>query len=91
MANPSDREIATRGIVEAAGAKMEAYYLKTGPSDFMIIATADDATSLLPGVMVAACQGVISNVRTIQAFSSAEFTAMQRKAAAIASKYRPPS
>lgn len=91
MAKPSDRGAAARKIVEAAGGKMESYYVTTGPSDFQMIVSIDDVSTLLAGLMVAGGSGAISNVETQRAFSSEEFTGMQRKAAELASSYSAPA
>lgn len=90
MAKPSDRAAATRGIVEAAGGKLIDYYITTGPKDFLMIVDVDDVTDLLAGVMAAGASGVMSNPETIRAFSSDEFTAIQKKAQGLASAYRAP-
>jgi uncharacterized protein with GYD domain len=91
MDKPSDREAAARGIVEASGGKLESYHLTTGPSDFMIIVTIDDVTSLLAGLMVAAGTSAISNVQTARAFSADEFMQMQKKAASIKASCEAPN
>jgi uncharacterized protein with GYD domain len=91
MAKPSDRGEAARKIVEAAGGKLEAYYVTTGPSDFMMIVSIDDVSTLLSALMVAGGAGAIANVETQRAFSSDEFTGMQKKAAELAASYSPPS
>lgn len=91
MAKPSDRGAAARKIVEAAGGKLEAYYVTTGPSDFQMIISVDDVTSLLAGLMVAGGSGAISNVETQRAFTSEEFTEMQKKAGQLAASYTAPA
>jgi uncharacterized protein with GYD domain len=80
-----------RDRVEASGGKLESYHLTTGPSDFMIIVTIDDVTSLLAGLMVAAGTSAISNVQTARAFSADEFMQMQKKAASIKASYEAPN
>ncbi len=91
IANPSDREAASRGLVEAVGGKMESYYMTTGASDFVITAVVDDVSDLLAGLMTAAGTGAISNVQTQRAFTAAEFTAMQKKAGSLVASYKAPS
>lgn len=90
IANPSDREAAARALVEAAGGKLETFYLVTGDSDFSMKVTIDDVTDLIAGLMVAGASGAASNLKTIRAFTSAEFTEMQKKAGRIAQAYKPP-
>lgn len=91
MAKPSDRGAAASNIVEAAGGKLEAYYVTTGPSDFQMIISVDDVTSLLAGLMVAGGSGAISNVETQRAFTSEEFTEMQKKAGQLSASYSAPA
>lgn len=91
IANPSDREAAARGLVEAAGGKLETYYMTTGATDFTFTAVIDDAADLLAGLMVASAAGAISDVRTQRAFTAAEFTAIQKKAGSLAASYKAPA
>ena len=91
MAKPSDRGEAARKIVEAAGGKLEGYYVTTGPTDFQMIISVDDISSLLAGLMVAGGAGAISNVETQRAFTSAKFTEMQKKAGKLAASYNAPA
>ena len=90
VANPSDREAAARGIVEAAGGKLESFYITTGASDFTFTATIDDASDLLAGLLAVAGSGAISDVRTQRAFTGAEFMAIQKKAGGLVAGYKAP-
>jgi len=88
--SPSDREAAARAIVEAAGGKLESFYLTTGDSDFAIKVTIDDAADLLAGLIAVGAGGAVTNLKTIRAFTSAEFEAMQKKAGQLAGAYKAP-
>jgi len=88
--NPSDREAAARAVVEAAGGTLESFYVTTGDNDFSIKVTIDDAADLIAGLMATAAGGAVSNLKTIRAFTSDEFTAMQKKAGELASAYKAP-
>lgn len=88
--SPSDREAAARGIVEAAGGTLENFYVTTGDNDFSIKVTIDDVSDLIAGLMATAAGGAVSNLKTIRAFTSEEFTAMQRRAGELASAYKAP-
>ncbi|KIC36919.1 GYD domain-containing protein [Leisingera sp. ANG-M7] len=88
--NPSDRESAARALVEAAGGKLEAFYLTTGDQDFAIKVTIDDISGLLAGLLVTGASGAVSNLKTVRAFTSDEFTEIQKKAGSIASTYKAP-
>jgi len=88
--SPSDREAAARAIVEAAGGKLETFYMTTGDNDFSIKVTIDDATDLIAGLLATGASGSVTNLKTIRAFTSEEFTAMQKRAGELASAYKSP-
>ncbi len=88
--SPADRESATRALVEAAGGKLETFYLTTGDNDFSMKVTIDDAADLISALMVAGASGAASNLKTVRAFTSDEFTEMQKKAGKIAKAYKAP-
>ena len=90
VARPSDREAAARAIIEAAGGKLENFYMTTGDNDFSIKVTIDDATDLIAGLLATGASGSVSNLKTIRAFTSDEFTAMQKRAGEIAKAYKAP-
>jgi uncharacterized protein with GYD domain len=87
---PSDREAAARSVIEAAGGKLESFYLTTGDNDFAIKVTIDDAKDLIAGLMATTAAGAVSNIKTIRAFTAEEFTAMQKKAGKLAKAYKAP-
>ena len=88
--SPSDREAAARALVEAAGGTLESYYVTTGDSDFAIKVTIDDVTDLIAGLIATGAGGAVSNLKTVRAFTSDEFTAMQKRAGELASAYKAP-
>ncbi|MEY9770180.1 GYD domain-containing protein [Sinorhizobium fredii] len=89
--NPSNREKAARGIMEAAGGKLHSFYLTTGETDWMAITEFDDGADLIPALLVVSASGAVSNVKTVRAYTGAEFKAAQEKAGKIASSYKPPA
>ena len=89
MTNPSDREAAVRPLVEATGGKLVSYHITTGDSDFMMMVETPDGAAMLAPLIVAGASGTVSNLKTVQAFTSAEFMAAQKKASQIAGGYRP--
>lgn len=91
MAKPSDREAATSALVAAAGGKLHAFYMTTGDNDFLMITETDNLSDMLAALVVAGASGAVSGLKTVQAFTSAEFTAAQKRAGEIAAKYAPPS
>jgi uncharacterized protein with GYD domain len=89
--NPSDREAAARAIMKAAGGKLHSFYLTTGETDWMAITEFADGADLIPPLLVVAASGAASNIKTVRAYTGAEFKAAQEKAGKIASSYKPPA
>ncbi|WP_202308217.1 GYD domain-containing protein [Mesorhizobium sp. L-8-10] len=89
--NPSDREEAARAIMEAAGGKQHSFYITTGETDWMVVAEFADGADLIPALLVVGASGAVSNVKTVRAYTGAEFKAAQEKANKIASSYRSPA
>jgi len=89
MARPSDRAAETAALVEAAGGKMEAYFITTGDTDFLMVIQAPDGANMLQGIIVAGSTGAVTGLKTTMAFTSAEFMAAQKRASEIASKFTP--
>ena len=88
--SPSDRGAVAQAVVEAAGGTLEAYYVTTGDSDFAIIVTIDKPEDLIAGLLATGASGAVSNLSTSRAFTSEEFTAMQKRAGELARAYAPP-
>ena len=91
IAKPSDRAAATGALIAASGGKMESYYLTTGDNDFTMTVVTDDQQAMLAALMVAGASGAVTGLKTVQAFTSDEFTAAQKMAGKIAAKYAPPN
>lgn len=91
LAKPSDREAATSALVAAAGGKMLSYYITTGDSDFLMVTETDKVNDMLAALIVAGASGAVSGLKTVQAFSAAEFVAAQKRAGEIAAKYASPA
>ncbi len=91
LAKPSDREAATSDLVAAAGGKLKAFYLTTGDTDFLMVIDTDNLQDMLAALIVAGASGAVSGLKTVQAFSSDEFTAAQKAAGGIAAKYQAPN
>ena len=90
VAAPEDREPAVRKLVESLGGKLINLYFTTGDSDILLISEADDAESLIAGLLAAAAAGTISDVSTARAWTGAEFKAVAEKASKGAKAYRAP-
>jgi uncharacterized protein with GYD domain len=91
IASPSDREVATRALVEAAGGKLSTYLLTTGDSDFLMVIETDDVRKILPALLVAGASGSVTGFRTSVAFTAQEFMAAQQAAGGLAQRYAPPA
>jgi uncharacterized protein with GYD domain len=89
--NPSDREAAARAIMEAAGGKQHSCYFTTGETDWMVITEFADGADLISALLVVSASGAVSNIKTVRAYTAAEFKAAQEKAGKIASSYKPPA
>ena len=89
MAQPSDREAAVRPLVEAGGGKMISFLVTTGDKDFSMVVETDDLEGLLAALMVAGATDTVSDLKTVQAFTSAEFLAAQKRAGQLASSFKP--
>jgi uncharacterized protein with GYD domain len=87
MAKPSDREAAVRPLIDKMGGKFVSYYVTTGPNDFQLTVETDDPVSLMSALIVAGAGGGVTNLQTIQAFSTAEFLEAQKKAGAMAASF----
>lgn len=90
VGTPEDREPAVRKLVEGAGGKLLNFYFTTGDSDFILIAEANDAETLLAAMMAAGAAGTIADVSTVRAWTGAEFQAVAEKASKVAGHYRAP-
>jgi Uncharacterized conserved protein len=64
IASPSDREAAVRAIVETAGGTSKAFYLATGPNDFVLIGSIDSMEDLGAAVLVGVGSGSFSRLET---------------------------
>jgi hypothetical protein len=56
-----------------------------------MVSSTDNLQDLLSAMIVAGASGAVSGLKTVQAFSSAEFTAAQKRAGEIAMKYVAPN
>ncbi len=90
MAKPEDRAKAVRKLIEASGGKLLHYYFTTGETDFLIIAEAKDGSDAVAASMAAAASGVVSDIQTQRAWTSAEFVAIAEKAGKLAGSFSPP-
>jgi len=89
LAAPSNREAAVRPLVEAAGGKMVSFLVTTGETDFSMVIETEDAEGLMSALIVAGATGTVSNLKTVQAFTSEQFLNAWKKAGRIMAKFKP--
>lgn len=91
VSQPSDREAAVRPLIEGAGGKMIAYYATMGDNDFLAIfeQDANQTESMIAALLVAGASESVCNLKTVQAFTSAEFKNAQGKASAMMASFKP--
>ena len=81
--NPEDRAAAVAALMEAAGGKMLDYYVTLGEYDFMVIVEGEKLEDLMAALMVAGATGGVTNIKTIQAITTAQAKTSMEKAHAI--------
>ena len=87
---PGDRlETAARPIIEAAGGKLLAGGFAFGEYDILAVFEAPDDVSAAAIAQVVAAGGACKAAKTTKLLSGAEWIDALRKAASIASAYRP--
>lgn len=91
IAHPSDREAAARAIIEAGGGKLKSFLVTTGDTDFSMIVEAEESERMLASLMVVSASGAVSNLKTVRAYTSAEFTQAQKMSAALMAAYMAPT
>jgi uncharacterized protein with GYD domain len=90
LAKPEDREPAVRKLIEEAGGKIIRFYFTTGETDFLLISEANEAEAVIASLLASSAAGMISDVRTVRAWTGEEFKGIAERAAKAAKAYRPP-
>lgn len=88
--NPEDRRAAIDKLVESAGGKVVSLYMTSGDHDILLITEFDSGDAAVALGMVAAASGSIRGLKTVRAWTSAEFKGVAESAAALAGNYTPP-
>ena len=87
---PEDRAPAVAALIEAAGGKMLDYYVNMGEFDFLVITEVDEAGSdFLACLMVSGASGGVTDLKTSQAFTTAEARSAMEKANKILAGFTP--
>ncbi len=87
---PEDRLAAIQQMVETAGGKIVGLYMTTGEADVLLITEFEDDETAVALGMVAAASGSVSDLKTVRAWTTAEFKSVAEKASGLAGSYRPP-
>ena len=91
VANPTDREAAVRGVIEAAGGKLHHLFFCFGEDDVIAIIEAPDDEAMAAGVLAVGASGSMSSGATTKLMTPAEALSAMKKANGIASSYKPPA
>ena len=87
---PEDRLAAIEKMVDTAGGKVVALYMTSGDSDILLISEFDNGEAAIALGMVVAAAGTVTNLRTVRAWTTAEFKNVAQKASELAGAYTPP-
>jgi uncharacterized protein with GYD domain len=90
IAKPEDRGAVIAKLTEAAGGKVHACYMTTGEDDVILVAEMPDGEDAVALGMAVAATGTLSKLTTVRAWTSADFTRVQAKAAKFGGAYKPP-
>ncbi|MCP4383681.1 MAG: GYD domain-containing protein [Hyphomicrobiales bacterium] len=89
VGKPEDREPEIRKLVEAVGGKLLAYYMTMGEYDFLIIIEGQGEEDILSALLVAAASGGVTDLKTVQAFTTTTGKKAFERAGQIAAGFRP--
>jgi uncharacterized protein with GYD domain len=87
---PADRAEAARGVIEAAGGRLESFYWMFGPYDGLAIYEVPDAVTAGGVCLAVARTGLIARNETHQLLDSREALDALERASSLAPAYRPP-
>ena len=83
IANPEDRSVAVKNLVEKLGGKLLAFYYTYGDYDGILIVDMPDNTSTLATVMVAFSAGGTAKLKTSVLITVEEAMAAMKKASGL--------
>ena len=88
VANPSDRALVTRRLMESVGGSLECYYWMLGQYDGMAIVEMPDSQSLAAGILAVTSSGAFTHFETHELIKADDLTAIAEQARGI--PYEPP-
>lgn len=87
--HPEDRGPVVAKLIEAGGGKMLDYYVTMGEYDFLIVSEAESAdTDFLTTLFVAGASGGVTDLKTVQAFTTADAKSAMERAKAISASFK---
>lgn len=90
LASPEDRTAAIQSMLDEIGGKIVALYMTTGEHDIVVVHEAPDRADTVAMAMATRASGAVSEIKTVQAWSGAEFSKIAAKGATLATAYSPP-
>ncbi len=87
---PEDRAAAIEKMVQTAGGKIVGFYMTSGESDLLLITEFEKGETAVALGMVAAASGSVSDLKTVRAWTTAEFQSVAEEASELAGTYTPP-
>lgn len=90
MSAPEDREAAMRKLAEASGSKLLSFYFTAGDKDFIMIIETDVPEKATATSLAVASTGMVTDMTTLRAWTTAEFKAVGEMAGNILAAYRVP-
>jgi uncharacterized protein with GYD domain len=88
MERPSDRAAVVSRLCEAAGARMEAYYLMLGEWDGIVVVDGPDSRTAAAVSLAVSSTGAFAQLATHELLDSSEFTDALQRASGLS--YTPP-
>ena len=88
LANPSDRSVIVRRLVESVGGRLECYYWMFGQYDGMAIVEMPDSHTHAAATLAIISSGAFTHFETHELIKAGDLTAIAERATGIA--YQPP-
>ena len=85
---PEDRRAAVEALMSASGFRLKDYYVTLGEYDFVVIT--EGPHELPSSLLAVAASGVVSDLKTCVAFSTADMKTAAEKAGAVLRDYQGP-
>jgi uncharacterized protein with GYD domain len=90
MEHPSDRSAVVSAAAQAAGGRLEAYYLMSGKHDGFVIVEAPDGMAAAAISLAVSSSGAFAHLETHELIDVADLNALLARAKDLAASYTPP-